>query len=134
VATDNGLPFVGDFNRRFFVCRLDANMEAGKVAAREFDMDPLGYCVTHRLQLITAAVTLIQGYVRAGFPRVCDGLVSMDDWNKLVHSTIVWLIEQRVLRGFVDPKDALKRDSANDPDAAILGGLLEGTKGIFGIA
>lgn len=132
LATGNGLQFVGDLNRRFFVCRLDANMEAGKVAAREFDMEPLGYCVAYRLQLITAALTLIQGYVRAGFPRVCDGLASMDDWNKLVRSTIVWLIEQRLIEGFVDPKDALKRDSANDPDAATLGGLLEGTKALFG--
>lgn len=134
LATGNGLQFVGDLNRRFFVCRLDANMEAGKVAAREFDMEPLGYCVKHRLSLIAAALTLIQGYVRAGFPRVCDGLASMDDWNKLVRSTIIWLIEQRVIEGFVDPQEALKRDSANDPDAATLGGLLEGTKALFGVA
>jgi hypothetical protein len=132
LATGNGLQFVGDLNRRFFVCRLDAKMEAGNVAARMFDMEPLSYCVKHRLPLIAAALTLIQGYVRAGFPRVCDGLASMDDWNKLVRSTIVWLIEQRLIEGFVDPKEALKRDSANDPDAATLGGLLEGTKNLFG--
>ncbi|WP_373991921.1 hypothetical protein [Duganella sp. BuS-21] len=134
LATGNGLQFVGDLNRRFFVCRLDANMEAGKVAAREFSMEPLGYCVKHRLQLITAALTLIQGYMRAGCPRVCDGLASMDDWNKLVRSTIVWLIEQRVIDGFVDPKEALKRDSANDPDAAALSGVLEGATALFGTA
>lgn len=134
LATGNGLQFVGDLNRRFFVCRLDANMEAGKVAAREFDLEPLGYCVKNRLQIITAALTLIQGYVRAGLSRVCDGLASMDDWNKLVRSTIVWLIEQRVITGFVDPKEALKRDSANDPDAATLSGLLEGAKELFGVS
>jgi hypothetical protein len=132
LATGNGLQFVGDLNRRFFVCRLDADMEASKVAAREFDLEPLGYCVNNRLQIITAALTLIQGYVRAGFPRVCDGLASMDDWNKLVRSTIVWLIEQRVITGFVDPKSALMRDSANDPDAAALSGVLEGAKAVFG--
>jgi hypothetical protein len=89
LATGNGLQFVGDLNRRFFVCRLDADMEASKVAAREFDLEPLGYCVNNRLPIITAALTLIQGYVRAGFPHVCDGLASMDDWNKLVRSTIM---------------------------------------------
>ncbi|MQA23640.1 hypothetical protein [Rugamonas rivuli] len=134
LATGNGLQFVGDLNRRFFVCRLDANMEAGKVAARQFDMEPLGYCVKHRLEMTAAALTLIQGYVRAGFPRVCDGLASMDDWNKLVRSTIVWLIEQRVIDGFVDPKVALKRDADTDPDAATLGALLEGTKALFGVS
>ena len=133
LATGNGLQFVGDLNRRFFVCRLDANMEAGKVAAREFDMEPLSFCINNRLTMISAALTLIQGYASAGFPRVCDGLASMDDWNKLVRSTIVWLIQQHVIDGFVDPKEALKRDSANDPDAATLSGLLEGAKELFGV-
>jgi hypothetical protein len=82
LTTGNGLQFVGDLNRRIFVCRLDANMEASKVAAREFQMDPLSYCLKHRLKLITAALTLIQGYIRAGVPRVCDGLASMDDWKQ----------------------------------------------------
>ena len=132
LATGNGLQFVGDLNRRFFVCRLDANVEASKVAAREFNLEPLGYCLKNRLKMITAALTLIQGYVRAGFPRVCDGLASMDDWNKLVRSTIVWLVQQGVLVDFVDPKTALTRDSDNDPDAAMLVGLLDTAKSIFG--
>lgn len=132
LATGNGLQFVGDLNRRFFVCRLDANVEASKVAAREFDMDPLAYCIKNRLKLINAALTLIQGYVHAGFPRVCDGLASMDDWNKLVRSTIVWLTQQGVLKEFVDPKMALTRDSENDPDAALLIGVLDNAKAMFG--
>jgi hypothetical protein len=132
LATGNGLQFVGDLNRRFFVCRLDAGMEAAKVAAREFQMEPLAYCIKHRLKLVAAALTLIQGYVRAGFPRVCDGLASMDDWNKLVRSTILWLMQQGVLDGFVDPKVALARDSENDPDAALLNGVLENAKNLFG--
>ena len=132
LATGNGLQFVGDLNRRFFVCRMDANIEASKVAAREFTMEPLSYCLKHRIKLITAALTLIQGYAHAGFPRVCDGLASMDDWNKLVRSTIVWLSQQEVLNGFVDPKAALTRDSANDPDAALLVNVLDTAKSIFG--
>jgi hypothetical protein len=133
LATGNGLQFVGDLNRRIFTCRLDANMEANKVAAREFDMEPLGYCINNRIKLINAALILIQGYVHAGLPRVCDGMASMDDWNKLVRSTIVWLVQQGVASGFVDPKLALARDSANDPDANMLASLLEGAKTIFGL-
>lgn len=133
LATGNGLQFVGDLNRRFFVCRLDANVEASMVAAREFDMEPLTYCIKNRLKLIVAALTLIQGYMNAGCPRVCDGLASMDDWNKLIRSTIVWLIHQGVLDGFVDPKMALTRDSENDPDAALLIGVLDNAKAMFGI-
>lgn len=132
LATGNGLQFIGDLNRRFFTCRLDANMEASKVAAREFAMEPLSYCLKNRIKLITAALTLIQGYVHAGFPHVCDGLASMDDWNKLVRSTIVWLIQQGIAEGFVDPKIALMRDSANDPDAAMLSGVLDTANTIFG--
>jgi hypothetical protein len=108
-------------------------MEATKVAAREFAMDPLNHCVVNRVKLITSALTLIQGYVSAGFPRVCDGLASMDDWNKLVRSTIVWLLNQGILHNFVDPKEALNRDSANDPEANKLIGALETAKDIFGI-
>lgn len=132
LATGNGLQFVGDLNRRFFVCRLDANMEAGAIVAREFDINPLKHCQDNRLKMISAALMLIQGYIRAGAPRVCDGLASMDDWNKLVRSTIVWLIQQDVLHGFVDPKQALARDSANDPDKAMLTGLLATAKDLYG--
>jgi len=132
LVTGNGLQFVGDLNRRIFVCRLDANMESSAVAGREFDLEPLSYCTKNRLKMITAALTLIQGYVCAGFPRVCDGLASMDDWNKLVRSTIVWLAQQGIGDGFVDPKLALMRDSRNDPDAAMLTGLLDAAKTAFG--
>jgi hypothetical protein len=132
LATGNGLQMVGDLNRRFFTCRLDAQIDASKVAARQFDFEPLGYCLKHRLAIITAALTLIQGYVNAGFPQVCDGLASMDDWNKLVRSTIVWLTKQGLADGFVDPKIALLRDSANDPEAAALAGVLDMAKATFG--
>lgn len=132
LATGNGLQLIGDLNRRFLTCRLDAQVESSKVAGRQFDLEPLAYCLQHRLLMITAALTLIQGYVSAGFPKVCDGLASMDDWNKLVRSTIVWLSEQGVAPGFVDPKVALLRDSANDPEAAALAGVLEMAKTMFG--
>ncbi|KFC65512.1 hypothetical protein [Massilia sp. LC238] len=132
LATGNGLQLVGDLNRRFFTCRLDAQVDSSKVAGRQFDLEPLGYCLQNRLAMITAALTLIQGYVNAGFPAVCDGLASMDDWNKLVRSTIVWLAQQGVTKGFVDPKVALLRDSANDPEAAALAGVLEMAKATFG--
>lgn len=132
LATGNGLQFVGDLNRRMFTCRLDANMEANKVAGRKFDVEPLGYCTKNRIQMINAALTLIQGYMKAGSPQVCDGLASMDDWNKLVRSTIVWLVQRGLAAGFVDPKSALTRDSANDPDANLLACLLDGAKAIFG--
>lgn len=132
LATGNGLQLVGDLNRRFLTCRLDAQVEASKVAGRQFDLEPLGYCLKNRLQMTTAALTLIQGYVAAGFPKVCDGLASMDDWNKLVRSTIVWLSERGLAAGFVDPKAALLRDSANDPEAASLLAVLEMAKMTFG--
>lgn len=132
LATGNGLQLVGDLNRRFFVCRLDAHMDASAVATRQFDIEPLSYCLKNRLAIITAALTLIQAYARAGFPKVCDGLASMDDWNKLVRSSIVWLIQQEVLEGFVDPKVALQRDSSKDPDAAALAGVLDMVKTSFG--
>jgi hypothetical protein len=132
LATGNGLQFVGDLNRRMFTCRLDANMEANKVAGRKFDVEPLGYCTKNRIEIINAALTVIQGYISAGSPQVCDGLASMEDWNKLVRSTIVWLVQRGVADGFVDPKLALARDSANDPDANLLVCLLEEAKAIFG--
>lgn len=132
LATGNGLQLVGDLNRRFLTCRLDAQVESSQVAGRRFDLEPLGYCLQNRLLMITAALTLIQGYVSAGFPQVCDGLASMDDWNKLVRSTIVWLTQQGLAAGFVDPKVALLRDSANDPEAAALAGVLEMAKTTFG--
>lgn len=44
----------------------------------------------------------------------------------------MWLIQQGVLNGFVDPKLALTRDSENDPDAALLIGVLDNAKSMFG--
>lgn len=124
LATGNGLRFVGDLNRRILVCRLDAKMEARQIVGREFDVDPLAYCMRNRVQITVAALTLIRGYATAGFPWVCDGLSSMDDWNRVVRATIVWLIKKGLAPKFVDPKTALDRDVGNDPDAAKLSGLL----------
>jgi len=108
-------------------------MEASEVSGRQFDLEPLGYCKANRTQIISAALTLIRGYIAAGCPRVCDGLASMDDWNKLVRSTIVWLVQQGLAPGFVDPKEALKRDSQDDPEAAKLAGLLVGIQDSIGV-
>lgn len=133
MATGNGLRLVGDLNRRFLVCRLDARMEAADIVARRFDLNPLAYCAEHRVELQVAALTLIRGYAAAGFPRVCDSLSSFEDWNKLVRSTIVWLIKQGIAMDFVDPIKALQRDAATDPDAAQLQALIENLKSIWGI-
>ena len=133
MATGNGLRFVGDLNRRFFVCRLDAKMEAAEVSGRKFKLKPLEYCKANRVPMVAAALTLIRGYVEAGCPDVCDGLASLDDWNKLVRSTIVWLVQQGMAPGFVDPKLALGRDGKDDPDAAKLAGLMAGIKDNIGL-
>lgn len=132
LATGNGLQFVGDLNRRFLTCRLDANMDAAMVASREFSMNPLSYCIKNRITMTVAGLTLIQGYLRAGAPRVCDGMASMEEWNKLVRSTIIWLIQRGVATDFVDPKAALTRDSAADPELTALQGVLVGCKSLFG--
>lgn len=125
MATGNGLRLIGDLNRRFFVSRLDAHIEASHIVSRKFDLNPLEYCKNHRVEMNAAALTLMRGYAAAGFPRVCDGLASFDDWNKLVRSTIIWLINEGIAEGYVDPVEALQRETSNDPDTELLMALMQ---------
>jgi putative DNA primase/helicase len=82
-----------DLSRRVLECRIDARSEQ-PFAGREFRIpDLLGYLREHRPRLVTAALTVVRGYVSAGRPPPPTGAAScasFEDWARCVRDPLVW--------------------------------------------
>lgn len=109
VATGNNLAIVGDLKRRVVLVRLDAGTE--RPEQRTFDRDHLATVSSRRGEIITAALTLVLSYLKAGAPRI-NGLPSLGGfelWDRMVRRPLVWL-------GLPDPLQASEGLRDQDPD------------------
>ncbi|WP_295389890.1 hypothetical protein [uncultured Thiodictyon sp.] len=121
LATGNNLVLKGDTCRRLFPVRLDARIE--RPYARMFDFDPLQVVLARRLEFVTAALTIMRGWIAAGRPRHGAGRsASFGDWDNLVRQTVCWVgtLDQR----FADPLKATDRAYEIDPETTKLSALL----------
>lgn len=90
MMSGNNIQIVGDLNRRFLTCRIDAKIESPH--NRKFDLDPLAYVKTHRLDMVRAALTIIRGYLTSGAGRIATGrTASFEIWDDLVRQSVCWL-------------------------------------------
>ncbi len=90
MISGNNIQIVGDLNRRFLTCRIDAKIETPYT--REFDLDPLAYVKTHRLDMVRAALIIMRGYLTSGAGRVAAGrIASFEIWDDLVRQSVCWL-------------------------------------------
>lgn len=130
VLTGNNLMLSGDLPRRVLLCRIDPR--TSEPFAREFDLDPLAHCFDHRVEMIAAACPLI----RARFTQVTalspGKLASFEDWDNLVHQTVVWCDTVLDPAGFGDPMDLIREAQAADPEADALLQLLDALRKQFG--
>jgi hypothetical protein len=55
-----------------------------------------------------AVLTIVRGYIAAGYPNPCTQLASFQDWSLLVRSPLVWL-------GYADPVETMEAARADDP-------------------
>ena len=129
LATGNNLRYVGDTCRRIFSARLDAQIE--QPYAREFDLCPLAYTLTHRMALVVAGLTLMRAYIAAGKPKLGAGrTASFEDWDDLVRQTVCWVATWD--KRFDDPLKATERTFEVDPETSKLTALLESWDMVFG--
>jgi len=100
--------FAGDMLRRGLTGRLDAGVE--KPWEREFQTeDPVIVFRRDRARLVTAALTVLRGYVAARRPRQAGvPLGGFEGWARVVRDTLLWL-------GAADPTLTIEATRRADP-------------------
>lgn len=125
LITGNNLQIAGELPRRVLMCRLDAMCE--NPTTRSFDFNPYAYVIQNRLTLVTAAITLIRGYLQSVENEFLGGikadkLASFEDWDTLVRQVITWVSQNNF--EYEDPKKSIDDGVVSDPEHEILGELL----------
>jgi Domain of unknown function (DUF3854) len=99
-ANGNNLAFTTDMTRRTVLIELDAGMESPET--RTFSRDIEAYALEHRGKLVSAALTVLQAYLKAGSPVPTDldgnpinppPLGSFGGWDAVVRRALLWLGE-----------------------------------------
>jgi hypothetical protein len=130
IFTGNNLTFEGDMPRRVIKCRIDPR--SATPFAREFAMDPLAHVRMHRLDMVTAACTLIRAYQTSGADRAVGRMASFEDWDDIVRQTVVWVGTTVAPGQYGDPMDLVREAQAADPSINALGDLLRVLGDCFG--
>jgi putative DNA primase/helicase len=109
-ATGNNIIIKGDMIRRSLLCSLDPNLERPEL--RQFKGNPFDMILSRRGDYVAAALTVVRGYIEAGFPNKCESLASFEDWSDFVRSSLVWL-------GRADPLTTMESSREADPEIRI---------------
>lgn len=123
IFTGNNIAFEGDMPRRVIKCRIDPR--SATPFAREFAMDPFDHVQTHRLDLVTAACTLIRAYQSSGAPRAKGRMASFEEWDDIVRQTVAWVGTTLAPGEYGDPMEIVREAQAADPTVEALGDLLQ---------
>jgi hypothetical protein len=131
LLTGNNMVLAGDMARRVVVCRIDANIETP--FGRSFEVDPLSYCESHRLEMMVAALTLIRFCLSSSEFKTAPGRVaSFEDWDKFVRQTVIHVGQTLAPDRFGDVMHLLKQNQSEDPDRDGLRDLLLALRASFG--
>jgi hypothetical protein len=132
IFTGNNLTFEGDMPRRVIKCRIDPR--SATPFSREFEMAPFAHVANHRLDMVTAACTLIRAYQSSGVPRAKGRMASFEDWDDIVRQTVVWVGTVLAPGEYADPMELVREAQAADPVVDALGDLLQALADRFGDA
>ncbi len=108
MSTGNNWTCRGDAVRRVLRCTINPNCEHPE--NRKFDFDPVEKAREHRMELVTAALTIIRAYIVAGSPKQnMEVYGSYEVWSEWVRAPLIWLGEDDpvvTVRGLqeVDPE------------------------------
>jgi hypothetical protein len=130
IFTGNNITFEGDMPRRVIKCRIDPR--SATPFAREFAMDPLDHVRTHRLDMVTAACTLIRAYQTSGAASAKGRMASFEEWDDIVRQTVVWVGATVSIGEFGDPMELVREAQVDDPMVDALGDLLQALADRFG--
>lgn len=129
ILTGNNLQLAGDLPRRVIVCRIDP--ETDQPFARQFDMDPLAYVLTHRIEMLAAACVLIRACLTHKLEPAPGRLASFEAWDDLVRQTVAWADKALEPGALGDPMDLVREAQAADPEADALFALLDALRDRF---
>jgi hypothetical protein len=124
-ANGNNLAFTTDMTRRTVLIELDAGMESPET--RTFSRDIEAYALENRGKLVSAALTVLQAYLKAGSPVPTDAdgnpinpplLGSFGGWDAVVRRALLWLGES-------DPVQSQSTIRDGDDSRIALATLLE---------
>jgi len=125
LLTGNNVSLAGDMPRRVLTCRIDPKCE--RPFARQFDLDPLAHVMAHRVDIATAALAIVRGWLTSGAAPRPGRVASFEAWDSFVRQPVAWIMG-------VDPLDAINTGAEADPEREALGDLLEALRMCFGDA
>ena len=88
LANGNNMRFADDMARRTVSCHIDPEME--RPEERKIDWDAEAEARRNRGRYVSACLTIILAYRRAGAPRQTTPLGSFETWSQFVRDAIVW--------------------------------------------
>jgi hypothetical protein len=119
-----GIQFSGDMTRRVLV--LNPIPSGASPETQVFRLDPPAYVKEHRIELLSAAFTLMRAFRQAGCPKLAKTAAgSFPDWEWRVRDLVMWLTGIDATTQFT--KNA---DVASDKQATAV--LLKALHGVFG--
>jgi len=128
IVTGNNLTPAGDMPRRIAMCRIEPNVT--DLYSREFDLDPEKYCLENRTQMVTDAITIIQGYMAHSTGAAPGRVPTFEQWDALVRQPVAWIAQTDAR--FADPIEAFRTASRIDPQREQDGTLFRALYGVFG--
>jgi putative DNA primase/helicase len=105
-VTGNNLRVRDDMTKRTCPSEIDPKMD--KPGERSFDRPDLeAYCRENRRELVTAALTLLAAYLRAGMPGARQTTGPFRSWSRVMRGCIEWATWEPGMP--LDPKDGAER-------------------------
>lgn len=125
----NNLQLGPDLCQRLLVADIDPRDAAPEM--RQFEFQPAEYALEHRQAIVTAGLTLLQGFVAAGMPATAPGTSRFGDWDRLVRQAVVWLAATLQLE-VADPMGSVARFKQEDSEQETLRNFLMTWRRIWG--
>lgn len=124
IANGNNLTILGDLQRRSMAIWLDARTERPEL--RHFEGDFIADIKAQRGKIISAALTIIGAYLKAGSPRIekLSAFGSFDTWDLMCRRPLAWL-------GFPDPLASAEALRDQDPDIETIRALMSAWHAVF---
>ncbi|MCG8612019.1 MAG: hypothetical protein MI864_15950 [Pseudomonadales bacterium] len=134
LLTGNNLSLAGDMPRRVMISRIDPATDTPY--KREFELCPLSYTLTNRQKMVSAALTIVKGWLsspdsRQG-ERAPGKMASFEVWDDMVRQPIAWLGRVVFPDKYQDVIKAIDDAQNSDPEQEALADLLNSLRELFG--
>jgi len=123
-ANGNNIRIVDDLNRRTLKCRVDPREERPELI--KYPFHPVNLARRARPLLVTAALTVVCGYLQQKEKLKISPLGSYEQWSRFVREPLIWL-------GEVDPVEVQEKTRESDPTLERLSRFLAACIEVIGL-